>query len=282
MTDIYKINSTDIPISSAKEVLTVLNMASKKLNVQFYVIGALARDIMTILLGGKPYKATRDIDIAVMVSEDTQYYNLIEYLLKYKQFRDDKELPYRLYIGKNMVDILPFGEIESDERDVTIDLKKTTKLSTIGLREVFKFSVRVLLDEEQEINIASLAGLCILKLIAYSEKPAERIKDIKDVNFIIENFDSMFFNNITENHFDLLSDGWDKKLFARVLGRDMSIILNEFKVVKDKILEILDSNIKENYDSKIVQLMTGSNGTLEEKVEVLKSLRQGILDDFYG
>jgi len=280
MTHIYKINSTDIPISGVKEVLTVLDRVSKNLNVQFYVIGALARDIMTILLNAKPFKATQDIDIAVMVSEGYQYNNLMKYLVRNEQFQEDKDRPYRLSFQKIIIDILPFGEIESDERDVIIELTKTVQLSTVGLREVFRFSVKVLLDSEIELNIASLAGLCILKLIAYNEKPAERSKDIGDVNFIIDNYGTMFHNNICENHFDLMKNGWDEKLFARVLGRDMSTILNEYEVVKKKILEILDSNINQNYESKIAQLMAGSNGTLEEKVDVLKSLRQGILDRF--
>ncbi|MBV6478237.1 MAG: hypothetical protein HGGPFJEG_00987 [Ignavibacteria bacterium] len=92
----------------------------------------------------------------------------------------------------------------------------------------------------------------------------------------------MFFNYICENHFDIMSDGWDEKLFARVLGRDMSTILKKYIVLKNKIQEILNTGIIQNEESKIAQYMVGSAGTLQEKIEVLKSLRQGIWDNING
>ena len=84
---------------------------------------------------------------------------------------------------------------------------------------------------------------------------------------------------IISDHHDLLGKGWDENLSARVLGRDMGKIMKNDEALKSKILDILYSSIKDNHNSKIALLMiTGNDKTLEHKIEVLKNLRDGILD----
>lgn len=76
-----------------------------------------------------------------------------------------------------------------------------------------------------------------------------------------------------------MSQGWNENLSARVLGRDMGKIMKNDPLLMNKILEILNSNINDNHNSKIALLMmTGLDETLEQKIEILKSLRDGILD----
>lgn len=84
---------------------------------------------------------------------------------------------------------------------------------------------------------------------------------------------------VCDEHSDILDMGWNEKLSARVLGRDMALIVKKNKTLNNKILEILDSSISENHISKIAQLMlSGMDDTIEKKIEVLSNLRQGILD----
>ena len=129
------------------------------------------------------------------------------------------------------------------------------------------------------MTVSTFPGICILKLIAYSDRPDERAKDIEDINFIIEKYADMNLEYICNEHYDIMSNNWDENLSARVLGRDMKKIMKNDEALKSKILDILNSSIKDNHNSKIALLMiSGPNNTLEQKIEVLKNLRDGILD----
>lgn len=84
---------------------------------------------------------------------------------------------------------------------------------------------------------------------------------------------------VSNEHYDIMSKGWDENLSARVLGRDMGKIIKNDEALMNKILDILNTSIKDNHNSKIALLMmTGHDNTLEQKIEVLKNLRDGILD----
>ena len=118
-----------------------------------------------------------------------------------------------------------------------------------------------------------------MKLIAYSDRPDERAKDIEDINFIIEKYADMNLEYICNEHYDIMSNNWDENLSARVLGRDMKKIMKNDESLMNRILDILNLSINDNHNSKIALLMiSGPNNTLEQKIEVLKNLRDGILD----
>ena len=84
------------------ELFGVLEEELQLLGIDFYVIGALARDIM---ITGKydiliP-RATSDVDIAVMIPEYSVYDTLKSNLLK-RGFTEDKTKGYRLFY-KNFI-----------------------------------------------------------------------------------------------------------------------------------------------------------------------------------
>lgn len=280
MKDTYRINSSELRIDNVKEILVSLEKAFKDLDIEFYVIGALARDIMAIIHNEIPIRATQDIDLAVFVIGHDNYDILKTYLIEKENFSANKKLPYRLNKNEIIIDLLPFGEIESYENTVSLKgEKEIVTLSTFGLKEVHKSTVEVTIDHDLKLFVSTFPGICILKLIAYSDRPNERVKDIDDLNFIIEKYADMNVDYICNEHDDLLQNNWDENLSARVLGRDMGKIIKNDEPLKNKILDILNSSIRDNLESKIALLMiSGKDETLENKIEVLKNLRDGILD----
>lgn len=178
-----------------------------------------------------------------------------------------------------IVDLLPFGGIENDENSVTLEGGNVIiTLSAFGLKEVYKSAVEVTIDGELNLTVTTFPGICILKLIAFSDRPAERAKDINDINFIIEKYADINIDYIIEEHYDLMSDIWDENLSAKILGIDMGKIMKNDETLRNKILDILNNSIEDNHKSKIALLMmSGNNKTLEQKIEVLKNLKEGIL-----
>jgi predicted nucleotidyltransferase len=281
MKDTYRINSSELRIDNVKAILVSLDKAFKDLGIEFYVIGALARDIMAIIHNENPIRATQDIDLAVLVSGEKNYNNLKSYLIGKANFSQDISLSYRLlFKNEIIIDLLPFGEIESAENTVTLkESKEIITLSTFGLKGVHTSAVEVSIDGDLNVTVSTFPGICILKFIAYSDRPDERAKDISDIKFIIEKYADMNVEYICNEHSDIMSNNWDENLSVRVLGRDMGKIMKDDPVLMNKILEILNSNINDNHNSKIALLMLSRlDNTLEQKIELLKNLRDGILD----
>ncbi len=280
MKDTYKISSSKLRIDNVKTILVSLEKAFKYLKIEFFIIGALSRDIMAIIHNENPIRATEDIDLAVLVAGENDYNILKTYLIEKENFSKNNKLPYRLNKNDIIIDLLPFGEIESAENTVTLkEGKEIITLSTFGLKGVHKSAVEVSIDEDLKLTVSTFPGICILKLIAYSGRPDERAKDINDINYIIEKYADMNVEYISKAHYDLMSKGWDENLSARVLGRDMGKIMKNDESLMNKILNILNSSINDNHNSKIALLMmSGNDKTLEQKIDVLKNLRDGILD----
>lgn len=169
MKDIYRISSSNLRFDNVKTILVSLENAFKELGIEFFIIGALARDIMSIIHNEKPIRATQDVDMAVLVAGEDNYYSLKKYLIEKEDFTADKKLPYRLlFNNKLIVDLLPFGGIEKDKSSVTLKMgKEVITLSTFGLKEVHKSAAEVIIDEDLNMIVTTFPGICILKLIAY-------------------------------------------------------------------------------------------------------------------
>ncbi len=279
MKDIYRINSSDLRIGGLMDVFIPLERTLKNLNIDFYFIGAIARDMMTLVHKEKLFKATMDIDVAVMVSSIEEYEEIRRTLIERENFVEDKSEPYRLYFNDKIIDILPFGGLENTDGIVTLEGRDLVSISVLGLKEVYGLAETLVVDNRLEFAVSSLAGLCILKLVAFSERPDRRAKDIYDFNFIVERYADMNLDYICDCHHDIMNNGWNEELSARVLGRDIAAIISEEEIVKKKILEILDENISRGYDSRIVQIMAmSSNKNLEEKLNTINAIKRGILD----
>jgi len=92
MKDIYRINSSDLRIDNVKAILVSLDNAFKELEIEFYIIGALARDIMAIIHNEKPIRATQDIDLAVLVTGENNHNILKANLIEKEKFSADKKI----------------------------------------------------------------------------------------------------------------------------------------------------------------------------------------------
>lgn len=94
-----------------KDAFFIIDKICGDLGVEYYLIGAQARDFQMLERGIRPTRGTKDIDFAVMLPEMKAYNELIELLCK-SGFRNVTE-PFRLIydLTSTVVDFLPFGEI---------------------------------------------------------------------------------------------------------------------------------------------------------------------------
>ena len=118
--------------TNLEEILKVLEKALNQLGVDFQLIGALARDIQLKGVHGiESPRANKDVDLAVLVNDIETYRRLMQKLTNHFNFTEVSE-PYRLeYEDGTWIDLLPFGEIESEDRKVKIGEKRIVDLSAL-------------------------------------------------------------------------------------------------------------------------------------------------------
>jgi predicted nucleotidyltransferase len=229
-----------------KEVFMLVDDACKTLNIPLYLIGAQARHFHLAEQGIKPGRGTMDIDFAIMLP-DMDIYETLKNDLLTAGFRKVTE-PYRMIHDKTntVIDLLPFGEIE--EKGTVKFTDRKTEVSVIGLKEILLTSETRQLDEETVIQVTPLAGIIILKLISFDEKP-ERIKDLDDIHDIIIHY----FEINSDRFYEILPDvmeEFDSSRFmleagAWLTGYDIGQILASHNKLKDYILRILENEIKQ-------------------------------------
>lgn len=198
-----------------------LERAFNKFDIDFYLIGARARDIWLDHLNIKEKRTTTDIDLCIYIQAYEEFRELCTYLCTVEEFQKAQDEPYRFFYGEFMVDLLPFGEIEQDGY-VWLE-NPPTQLSAYGMREVTEQAEIV----SGEWKVVSLPGLMILKLIAFSENPG-REKDIRDVELILQYYHEIAGELLwNEEHKDLREESDDIMITAaRILGRQIGIILS--------------------------------------------------------
>ena len=264
-----------------KPVFDALEEAFNKLSIDFYLIGAIARDIW-YARGNAVSTGTRDVDFAVFIANQEDYNLLKAYLVKQKDFVVSKTNAF-VFISLEglVVDILPFGEIEIDD-SVHITVEGVTSIRVNGFKEVFESGTeRLELETGHSFEVATLPSIVLLKLISYDDRPEQRLKDPGDIASIIQNYFDLQSDNIYENHTDLFDheDFTLQKASARIIGREIKTIIESNTVLKRRITDILISHINFADDSIFIRNMqTGDDFVLSIAVDWLNEILKGITE----
>ena len=83
----YKISFESLQQAGLKEVFASLHGASDNLAIDFYLIGALARDTWFAQKGIRSL-GTKDLDIAVMVTDENKFEELKNFLITKEDFTE--------------------------------------------------------------------------------------------------------------------------------------------------------------------------------------------------
>jgi len=279
MNNTLKINLNSLREEGMKELFDALENACKSLNIDFYMIGAMAREIW-FSREGKSYRSTKDIDFAVYISQEVQYTKLKEYLITEYGFRENRGNSFVLISPKHIqIDLLPFGAIEV-ENGVQISGQGLSNIRVTGFKEVYEEATNaVKLETDHEFKVATLPGIVLLKFIAYDDRPEHRSSDIRDIINIIKHFFELESELIFNQHNDLFQEKEDlipEYVSARVIGREMSKALNKSEKLLKRIIYILSDSIKNDSSSIPLLIAEKNNYTVEDSKNFLKEILRGI------
>lgn len=280
----YKINFKQLRQQpQLSEMLSALERGLNKFDIDFYLVGAVARDLwMSAINDIPPSRITGDIDFAVFIDDKGTYDNLKKYLIEVEGFSSYKGNPFVLvWKGFIQVDLLPFGEIEDNNAGVTIEGSGLTSLNMPGFKEIYDEGLPVVeLEEIHKFKFCTLPGIVILKLVAWQDRPEIRRDDIKDVSNILKHFFDMYAEEIFENHNDLFGDNTFELhlIAARVMGREINKIAKRNEILHNRLKDLLEVSTN-NKDIEIAKIMVEFyENTIEDNLVLLEQIKIGYLE----
>lgn len=270
----YDISSSKFNHPLLKPILEELTSYFKDSNISFFVIGATARDIVMDIHNEKSGRLTHDLDIAITVNDWSQYQKIEEGISSLANFSKDPDQKQRfLYVDKFQLDIVPFGEIMNQDSKIFWPPDEDFAMSVLGFSAADETSIKVMIDEEIEIKIASLSGIFLLKISAWNDRNHKTNKDADDIGFILNNYLEInrekayeFYEEVYPEDHTIITGG------ATLLGKDILMALKNHEAAKIKIIEILEKEIAAEEESRLINQIVETHRTLGYD-DVFKSIK---------
>lgn len=275
----YNLLSKELENPLIKKLLTELIPVFHQLEVKFFIIGATARDIIMELHGELPGRRTQDIDIAIAVDKWSSFDNIKKTILQLSNFKKDpKEAQRFIYMEEFQLDIVPYGGIADAEHKIFWPPDQSFAMSVLGFEEVEKDLLRVKIDDSLEINVVSLAGIFILKLVAWKGRHFESNKDADDMGFILLNYLHIHDERAALEHYDEVY-GIERmtitKAGAALLGIDINILLSDHKSSMNELKIMIANELNLNENSVLFNQIIETNYIkFNEIIECFEILNQ--------
>lgn len=253
------------------------------MRIKWMVAGASGRVLLLESVYGLPQgRATEDVDLGVMVANWDQYQKLVERICKDEAFQPDPKERQRLRSRNDgLLDLVPFGDIESNSRTIRWPPDNDFVMSVMGFREAYAGAVEVDVGG-LIVPVVNPVGLMLLKLMAWTQRRyTQPRKDAADMAYLLRYFSAILTEKVLFDHdyAAIEAAAFDLDVAAcRVLGQKMANMAA--KDTRARALNILDSELKEETDSALVrEIAEHLAGAGEERAyHLLESLRVGFVE----
>lgn len=263
----YNISSENLNNPLLKDLLKELNGFFGGINVDYYVIGATARDIILSNLHDLvPDRKTDDLDIAIAISDWNQFQSIEENLPKIEGFAKSKEQKQRfIYKEIYVIDIVPFGGVAEDDGNIYWPPDETIAMSVWGFPEMADSTISIEIDKEFSIKIASLPGLFILKLVAWRDRHLFGSKDAYDMALLLTNYLNINIERAVDEHYDLYEmEEFDPVIAgAKLMARDVKLLIRDNEQTLEYLREILAKEIELSEGSQLINQLVESDVSLQ-------------------
>lgn len=264
-------------------LLDAVAKAAGELGIEWMVTGAAGRVLLLEgVYGLPPGRATEDIDLGIMVESWERYQALVEKLCRENDFRPDPKQQQRIRLGDDgILDLVPFGGIESGDRLIRWPPERDFVMSVIGFREAHADAVEVTL-KGLTVPVVSPVGLMMLKLVAWNERHlAKPGRDAADLAYVLRHYSNILTEAaLLGEHYDVVEAcGYDIDLAAsRVLGRQIAVLAQVD--ARAYLSDLLENKLREGIDSPLVREIGAQMRGLEmERVnDLLQSLKTGFAE----
>lgn len=271
---------------SIVRVLRTLDPIAREADCAYFVAGATARDLILVNIHGlRPGRATRDIDFGIAVENWHRFALLKERMVATGDFTTDRRALQRLTYSDRAagfsipVDLIPFRGVTAADGTIEWPPSRDIVMNVAGFEEALASSIPIRIEENLIVQVASIPGLMILKLVAWSDRGRETDKDAADIYRLLMAYaDAGNTDRLYENEMDLLeAAGFDMQVAgAALLGHDVAHLCSPSAMAV--IRSVLES---EDTVERLVDHMVRTSTVVEAvpRVErILASFRLGLLN----
>lgn len=265
------------------EIFDIIHWEVSQLGIPFLVVGASARDLVLHHAHGvEIIRATGDIDFGIQVESWGAFLALKSALLD-KQFKESDQKQRLISPLGIPVDIVPFGAIEDDSATISWPPENNIDMNVLGFREACEHAdiVRVRDHPALDIPVVTMAGLSILKIIAWTDRiPDIRRKDAIDLLYLLKNHERI--PSVNEELYEvsglLEQYGWDPSLAgAHLLGTNAAeIILPD---TAHHISRLETGDMAPLGIERLVEEMSSDDDQFERNLALLKAYLAGLNKD---
>lgn len=277
MTNTYINISEKIENNRIVDLLTTIKVVAENLDIPFFVVGAMARDLIVWYgYGFAPGRATGDVDLGVRVSSWDEFSRLKDSLVQTGQFRMHGKKCRLLFRNELPIDLLPFGLNGDEQTKTEWPPGDGEVLNMGGFNEAYACAILVEIktDPKLAIKVASPEGLVLLKLIAWNDRKPES-KDAIDLGVLVRNYLSLGnMKRLAEEHGDLLNiDDFDYEIAgAHLLGRDLVRIC--LPQTRHYLLQILNQELDTSGDLPLVVSSAESSPQIDRSLEFWSAIHK--------
>ena len=257
----YNISSDKFTHPLLKPILLELTEYFKDSGISFFVIGATARDIIMELHDEQSGRLTYDLDIAITINDWSQWDTVEKEIVSLPNFKKNIAQQQRfIYKDTFALDIVPFGEIMKQGNKIFWPPDESFAMSVLGFDAVEDASLKINVDQEIEIKIASLCGIFILKVFAWKDRHQKDNKDADDIGFILANYLETHREASLE-HYDIVYPEDHTVLTGggSMLGIHVAEILHDYPDVKIAVMKILHSELDKSEESTLINQILETN-----------------------
>ena len=267
--------SKELSNPELKNILQALNSFFQSKEIDFYIVGATARDILlTNLYGLIPERKTMDIDIAIAIS-DWKEFEIIERELPQREYfeKDSHQKQRFIYKGFYAIDVIPFGKITQKDGNIYWPPDGVIAMSVSGFPEIGAATISVSIDNEFDIKVSSLSGFFLLKLMAWKDRYLSSSKDAYDIALILDHYIEINEQRAYEEHYDLYeAEPFDQiEASGRLIARDIKALIGYNKDMMTYLIKILEKEITLAQESPLVNQLVKANTKLNP-TQVLRIL----------
>ncbi|HLH07233.1 MAG TPA: hypothetical protein VKW78_08350 [Terriglobales bacterium] len=249
------------------EIIRTIASVCEKLNIRFFLAGAVARDlVLANIFGRSPGRKTNDLDFAFAVGSWEQYEQLKSGLLATGSFSSCANKVHRLFFHcaegvEFIVDLIPFGRI-AEQNQIAWPPNQDTIMNVAGFEEALASAIPVRINDSCILLVASLPGLALLKLLAWKDRHGSDNRDAADFLKIVRDYadagneDRLFEKEpelLEVLRYDTVAAG------ATLLGRDAALIATD--ETKQQVQDLLTT---EKTKEALLRQMIQALGLSEE------------------
>jgi predicted nucleotidyltransferase len=275
-------NLNNLRQGELKSAFDALEDAFTALKIDFYLIGALARDTWYAKLN-KPSRTTKDVDFAILIGSRQDYDHVKAHLSQHQSFAATPNNTFVMISpGGVEVDILPFGGLEINE-EIHVVTAGVTSIKANGFMEVYQAGTEAMrLPTGHTFNVATLPAIVLLKLIAYDDRPEMRYKDARDIYNVINHYFNLQAELIYEHHSNVFEneDLDEEEVSALVIGREMRKIVGGNENLLERLTSIIGAQVELKEKSAFIRNMVQeADGSVDQIVLLLQQLQIGLLTE---